>query len=240
MLFCKLHADFHVSFTEERLPSGHSAIKPRSVECCSDGCPSGSFSHLHTGSLELSQSDHRVLGHLSYQGPCPLPIAQFGQAASSRKSPGCSKLLPFKNYGGHCALGNLQCSRIFFSLPRSVPQHNPVSELCRQFLQLMAWFLLWYALSAVRPYIDRCVPFQIMSNQLNLPQVDSNQGVETSQRWSREMGGTWANVIAVLMSMWYFSFYFLINLVCFFVLYTVHSDFTKKNEKKWFKKRRNW
>ena len=31
-------------------------------------------------------------------------------------------------------------------------------------------------------YIDRCVPFQIMSNQLNLPQVDSNQVVETSER----------------------------------------------------------
>lgn len=29
---------FHVSFTEERLPSGHSAIKPSSVECCSDTC----------------------------------------------------------------------------------------------------------------------------------------------------------------------------------------------------------
>ena len=29
------------------------------------------------------------------------------------------------------------------------------------------------------PYIDRSVPFQIMSNQLNLPQVYSNQVVET-------------------------------------------------------------
>ena len=28
--------------------------------------------------------------------------------------------------------------------------------------------------STVGPYIDRCVPFQIMSNQFNLPQVDSN------------------------------------------------------------------
>ena len=37
----------------------------------------------------------------------------------------------------------------------------------------MAWFLLWSALSTVGPYIDRCVPFQIVSNQLNLPQVDS-------------------------------------------------------------------
>ena len=31
------------------------------------------------------------------------------------------------------------------------------------------------------PYIDRCVPFQIMSNQLNVPQVDSNQVVEASR-----------------------------------------------------------
>ena len=76
-LFCKLQACFHVSFTEERLLSGHSAIKPRSVECCSDGCPSGSFSHLHTGPVEPCQSDHQVLGHLSYQGPSP-PIALFG------------------------------------------------------------------------------------------------------------------------------------------------------------------
>uniref|UniRef100_A0A0E9TZX1 Uncharacterized protein n=1 Tax=Anguilla anguilla TaxID=7936 RepID=A0A0E9TZX1_ANGAN len=35
-----------------------------------------------------------ILGHLSVQGPYP-PIAQFGQAASSKKSPGGSKLLPF-------------------------------------------------------------------------------------------------------------------------------------------------
>ena len=46
---------------------------------------------------------------------------------------------------------------------------------------LMFWFLLWHALSTVGPYIDRCVPSQIMSNQLNLPQVDSNQVVETSR-----------------------------------------------------------
>ena len=58
--------------------------------------------------------------------------------------------------------------------------------------ELMAWFLLWHALSTVEPYIDRCVPFQIMSNQLNLPQVDSNEVVEASQGWSMETGCTWA------------------------------------------------
>ena len=50
--------------------------------------------------------------------------------ASSRKSLGSSKLLPFKNDGGNCVLGDRQCCRSFLiPFPRSVPQHNPVSEL---------------------------------------------------------------------------------------------------------------
>jgi hypothetical protein len=74
-----------VPFTEEGLPSGLSTIKG------------------------LSQSDHRVLGYVPDQGPSP-PTAQFGRAASSRKSLGRSKLLPFKNDGSHCVLGYIQCS----------------------------------------------------------------------------------------------------------------------------------
>ena len=102
--------------------------------CCTDGCPSGRFSPLNRGTLELCQSDHRVLGHLPGQGHSPL-IAQFGQSSSSRKTLGCSKLLPFKN-GGHCVLGDLQCCRHFLvPFPRSVPRHNPVSELYRQFVR---------------------------------------------------------------------------------------------------------
>jgi hypothetical protein len=82
-------------------------------------------------STELCQSD-RVLGHLPDQDPSPL-IAQIGWVASSRKSLGCSKLIPFKNDGGHCVLGNLQCCIIVLvPFPRSVPRHNPVSELKRQ------------------------------------------------------------------------------------------------------------
>ena len=106
------------------------------VECFRDGYPSERFSHLHRGTLELCQSDHRVLGHLSDLGPSP-PIAQFGRAASSRKSLDCSKLLPFKNDGGHRVLGDLQCCRnVLVPFSRSVPQHNPVSELYRQVIQL--------------------------------------------------------------------------------------------------------
>jgi hypothetical protein len=71
---------------------------------------------------------------ISYQCLSP-PIVQFGQAASSSRSLGGSKLLLFKNDGGHCVLVDLQCCRnVLVPFPRSVPQHNPVSELYRQFL----------------------------------------------------------------------------------------------------------
>ena len=91
-------------------------------------------SPISTQALELCQSDHRVLGHLPDQGPSP-PNAQFGCAASSRKSLGGSKLLPFKNYGAHCVLGDHQCCQHFLvPFRRSVPRHNLVSELYRQFL----------------------------------------------------------------------------------------------------------
>ena len=101
------------------------------MECCRDGCPSGRFSHLHRVALELCQRDHQVLGNLPDQGPSP-PIVKFGRAATSSQSLGGSKILPFKNNGGHCVLGDLQCCRnILVPLPRS----EPVSEFYGQFLR---------------------------------------------------------------------------------------------------------
>ena len=78
-------------------------------------------------------------------------------------------------------LGDLQCCRHL--LPRSLPRHNLVSKLYGQYLRPHG--LLWHALSTVGPYIDRCMPFRIMFNQLKWPQVDSNQVVETFQGWWR-------------------------------------------------------
>ena len=64
------------------------------------------------------------------------PIVQFGRAAISRKSLIGSKLIPFKNVGGHCVLLDLQCCRnVMLPFLRSVPWRNPVSELYRQFLR---------------------------------------------------------------------------------------------------------
>ena len=49
---CWMVAAFHF-FAKEKLLFGHSSMKPRLVDICSDGCPFGSFPHLHTASLEL-------------------------------------------------------------------------------------------------------------------------------------------------------------------------------------------
>jgi hypothetical protein len=46
--------------------------------------------------------------------------------------------------------------------------------------------------------IYRCVPFQVMSNQINLPQFDSNQVVETSQGWSMETGCNLSSIWSVI------------------------------------------
>ena len=80
----------------------------------------------------LEVSPISTVGHLPDQGPSA-PIAQFGRAASSGKSLGGSKLLPFKHDGGHCVLENLQCCRnVLVPFPRSVPQDNPVSDFYGQ------------------------------------------------------------------------------------------------------------
>ena len=129
MPFGKLQEGCHVPFTEEWLPSGHSSIKAWLVDWCyKDGCPSGTFSHLHRGTLEDFQSDHRVLGHIPDQGSST-PIAQSGQTASSKKSLGGSKLHPFKNDGGHCVTEYFQNALYdkqewqYSSLPSSVAFH---------------------------------------------------------------------------------------------------------------------
>ena len=85
---------------------------------------------------------------------------------------------------------------------------EPSSDLCLNIIlslnsvgssfDLVAWFLLWYAWSAVKPHIDRCVPFQIMSNQWNWP-----------HNWP---GGTWAEILD-------FSFSFLLKLQTFLKKY---------------------
>ncbi len=181
-------------------PSGHSAIKAPDwwrAAVMVDFLQLSPISRMHLWSSATSESFGFSFFNLSHQGLFS-PIAQFGRTASSRKGSGRPKRLPFKDYGGHCALRNLKCSRNFFvTFARSVPCHNSVSELFRQFLWPHDSHLLWHALWAVRSYIDRCVAFLIKSNQYNQTQLDSNEGVEPSQGWSEEMDSTWVKYMSV-------------------------------------------
>ena len=118
-------------------------------------------SHLHTGSLKLSESDQWVLGHLSYQSP-PSPITQFSQAASSRSSPGCSKHLPFKRPG--CSWGLFMRQICFCSLSRVCVS----TQSCLWALQdapSTSWLGFCFKMHRQpRDLRPRCVPFQIMSS----------------------------------------------------------------------------
>ena len=79
---------------------------------------------------ELWSSVRVTIGFLVNSLTKALP--QLLSLASYRKSLGGSRLLPFKNDGGHCVLGDLQLHLLY---PSPVPRHNPVSELYGQFLR---------------------------------------------------------------------------------------------------------
>ncbi len=70
--------------------------------------------------MELNQSDHQCLDHLSNQDPSP-SIAQFGQEARSRKSPDCFKLHPLRIVEAKCSCEpstQLNTAEFFCSLPQ--------------------------------------------------------------------------------------------------------------------------
>ncbi len=92
--------------------------------------------------------------------------------ARSRKSPGCFKRHTLRIMEAKCSCEpstQQNCFLVFF--PRSVSTQSRLSALLT-------------SISDVKP--GRCVCLQIISNQLNLPQVNSSQSIETSQRRSSE------------------------------------------------------
>ena len=131
-VFCKPKAGFHESFPKERLLSGLSARKPKSVECCSDGCPSGSFStqddwssaKVTTGFLVTSLTKALVRWLISLAGWPAVGVLV------------ASNVFHLGIMEAAVLLGTFWRSRNFFvAFPRSVPQQYPVSELC--------WQVLW-------------------------------------------------------------------------------------------------
>lgn len=107
-----------MSFTQQRLPSGQPAIKLRLVESCSHGWPSGTYSHLHTESMEISQSDYWV-SHLELLQPKLFSV--FLRTALKQVLVGSNFFLPFRSVGSRSAPRNFQECQNQINLPTSVP-----------------------------------------------------------------------------------------------------------------------
>ena len=106
MHFGELQVGCHVPFTVEWLLSGHSTMKAWLVECCRDGCP--------ISTVELWSSIRVTIGFLV-------------NSLTKAILPNC-KVCPL------CSWGPSMLQKCLIPFPRSVPRHNPVSELYGQFL----------------------------------------------------------------------------------------------------------
>ncbi len=112
--FLQISSVFSCVFTEERIEFGHTAIKPRSVECCSDVCPSVDFSYLHIWSWSSTRVTIRVL----FTSLDKALLHQLLSLASSRKSPCCFKLLPLRVTETTCFCDPSMLQKFFCTLPQ--------------------------------------------------------------------------------------------------------------------------
>ena len=180
----------HVPFSYKWLPSGHSTIKAWLKDCCRDGCPYGRFSHLHRGLLSSVRVTIGFLVTSQTKAFLPQLLSLAGRPALGRVLV-VPNLFQLRMMEATVFLETFNAAEMFWYPSPDLWLNTILSRISTDnSFDLVAWFLRWHAPSTVGPCIDRCVPFQIMSNQFNLPQVD--QVVETSQGWSMETGCTWA------------------------------------------------
>ncbi len=93
--------------------------------------------------------------------------------ARSRRVPGCFKRHTLRIMEAKCLLWAFNTAELFSCILPQICLNTTLSQL------------LLTSISDVKP--ARCgVCLQIISNQLNLPQVNSSQSIETSQRRSSE------------------------------------------------------
>ncbi len=143
------------------------------MEWCSDVFPSVDFSYFHIWSWSSTRVTVRfffttLTKAFLHQFLC-LSESRLFQTSAIKGNRAYMLLWPFNE-------------EEFFSL--TLPQMCGLTQTCFWDLQTVLLtqglsFLLWYALSAAGPFIKTSVPFQILSIQLNLPQVTFTQSLVT-------------------------------------------------------------
>ncbi len=176
MCLLQIPSMFSCVFTEERIEFGHTDIKPRSVDCCRDVCSSVGFSHLHI----WSWSSTRVTISFFVTTRNQSPTDQLLSLASSRKSPGCFKLLLLWIMATRFCESSAQQNVFLNSSPDLwLDTILFLSSTGIFFFYLRAYFYYFFA---IKTFIKAYVPFQIIPIQLNLQQVNFTQSVVTSTR----------------------------------------------------------
>ncbi len=158
--FLQILSVFSCVYTEERIDSCHTAIKPRSMECCSDVCPSVEFSYLHIWSWSSSRVTIRFL-------VTTLTKALLHQLLSLARRPDLRRVLVVSTYKGNRDYMCRLTQTCFWALQADLLTSG------LGFCSDMHYHLF-------RPFIKTCVPFQIIPIQLNLPQINFTQSVVTS------------------------------------------------------------
>lgn len=138
------------------------------MKCCRDGCSSGKYSSPHKETLQHCESDHQILGHLSDKGSSPH-----------------SNYFHLHMIEATVLTGTFKAAELFLYPYKDLCLDKPLSRWSTDnLLNFIVWLVLWHVLITVGPYTTCvCAPFQIISDELNIPQVDSNRVVETSEGW---------------------------------------------------------
>lgn len=156
----------------------------RVVDCCTD-----SFGSWFTWFMVISLT----------QALLPRPLSLDGWPALGRDL----LVLNFYLWMMEVAvlIGTFRAADILCNLPQisaSKPDFEPQTRP-------LTSCLVYGVACTVRPYIGSPEPFQIMSNQLDTPQVDANK----AQEWSARTGCTWNHLwqsqqrIWIHMYMWF-------------------------------------
>ena len=186
-LFGKLQAACRVPFTEECLPSGHSTIKARLVECCRD------FVLLEGSpiSTELWRSVRMTIGFLFTS----LTKALLPRLVSLAGRPVLGRVLVVPNFfhlirmmDATVFLGTFNAAEMFWYPSPDMCLDTVLSQSCKDnSFYLMAWLLLWHALSSVGPYIDRCAfPNNVQSIEFTTGGLQSSwRNISRMINWNR-------------------------------------------------------
>ena len=149
-------------------------------------------------------------------------LRRFLSLASSKKTLSDSKILPIRMMEATVFLGTFNATEMLWSPSPDMYLDTILyrSSMHNSFDLMACFFALTCIVNCGTLYTQVWVSFQIMSNQLNLPQVGSNQVVETSRmvNGNRMHRSSISNLIAMGLNIYVNKVLFILNKLTVFTL----------------------